>query len=95
MRTYLLVKGKQGVLVGNPFSSQFVGQKKRVLKEGERPRNVADAHEPVLAVVPKHPDIVKHIKRGELDVIEEFQAENYTVALTKLESKPAVKKESK
>ena len=91
MRTYLHVRGKQGVLIGNPFSDKFLGQQLKVLADGERPKNIAGMYEPAESVVPKHADILKHIKRNELELVESFEAPNYQTALKKLDGKQVVK----
>jgi hypothetical protein len=87
MKTYLLVKGKQGTLIGDPFSNRFLGQRKLPVDQANPPKNVGAAYEPQLAVTPKHPDTMKHVRRGELEVVEEFQARNFTEALTRLDVK--------
>lgn len=90
MRKYLLVKGKKGRLVGNPFKPKgFVGQRQLYFEKGKVPKKRGDHFEPCLEVVPKHRHLNKALLRGSLEVVEEFFAEDIYEARKKLPAEPA------
>ena len=90
MRKYLLVKGKRGRLVPDPFKPQgFVGQRQLYFEEGNAPKARGEHFEPTVVVVPKHRHLAKALKKGSLEVLEEFTAKNTKEALKKLPAGPA------
>jgi hypothetical protein len=92
MRKYYLVRGKKGILVGDPWRPHgFIGQKKVKLADGEKmAERAGDRYEPCLAVVPKHREIAKPLKKGRLEVVEEFTAKNFMDACEKRDKHPSV-----
>lgn len=94
MRKYYLVRGKKGVLVGDPWKQHgFIGQAPVHFEKGQLPKLAADRWKPCLAVIPKHPEVFKPLQRKQLEIVKEFQANNIKEAMKQLqvEQPPAPK----
>ena len=74
MRKYYIVKGKPGVLVGDPTApGRFIGQRKLSFTDGY-PKRLADRYEPQFAAAPKEPTILKAFANGSLEKVKEVVA---------------------
>jgi len=84
MRKFYLVRGVKGILVGDPWRPQgFIGQTQLRFAKGELPKCARDRFEPCLAAVPHHPEVMKPLAKGHLEVVEEFWAKNIKEAFAK------------
>ena len=95
MKTFLLVKGKQGSLVGDPDRpGRFAGQRKLSFKEGEeRPQRLPDHYEPCWTVHDYGHCLRKAERKSQLAEFVKVNAKSKGDALTKIpKSKAPFKK---
>jgi hypothetical protein len=92
MPRFLLVKGKPGLLVANPYAldanpSRFCGMRMKLdeLKPGAE---YVDHFEPCEEMLLEHADILSCLKKGELELVAKVVANTHDEARASLAAKP-------
>lgn len=92
MPTFCIVKGKQGVLVGDPQRNGFIGQRKLSFTEDTAPKRVGERYEPCKMLCRVTPDLKKALKLKQVVELHRFEARSMKAAvpeMTRLAEKTA------
>lgn len=91
MPTFHIVKGKKGVLVGDPQRNGFIGQRRLTFTAETAPKTPGERYEPCEMVCCSTPDLRKALKLKQVQSIRSFEARNMKAAVQQVPAAPKPK----